>query len=149
MRNDSGFTLFELMVVIGIIAITATIAIPTFIGRLPAKRMESAASSVKAAFQVARLSAIKENTSAILQFDLNDESYSIRVSGRLIKHEKLPAGVDLEKVLNQTTSASVDMISFNSRGFPTPPVDVFLQNTAGAIWTIQVNMTGSSRVIRG
>jgi len=149
MNKESGFTLLELMVVIGIIAIAAGLAMPSFIGRLPAKRMESAASGVKAAFQVARMSAIKENTSATLQFDLNDESYSVRVAGRLITHGKMPAGVDLEKVLNQTTSASVDMITFNSRGFPTPPADVFLQNTAGATWTIQVNMTGGSRIIRG
>ena len=149
MNEESGFTLLELMVVIGIIAIAAAFAMPSFIGRLPAKRMESAASGVKGAFQVARISAIKENTFAILQFDLNDGSYSVRVSGRLVTHGKMPAGVDLKKVLNQTTSASVNTVTFNSRGFPTPPVDVFLQNTAGATWTIQVNMTGGSRIIRG
>lgn len=150
MSEKSGFTLMELMVIIAIIAIIFALALPAFIGWLPAKRMESAASEVNAAFQVTRLSAIKENTSAILKFDLDDESYSVRVSGRLVKHGKMPAGVVLEKVLNQTTSASVDMITFNSRGFPSPPVDVFLQNETGTMtWTIQVNMTGGSRIIRG
>jgi prepilin-type N-terminal cleavage/methylation domain-containing protein len=145
----SGYTILELMVVIGIIAIASAVALPSFFGRLPAKRMESAAGNVSAAFQIARLSAIKENTPAILQFDFADGSYTVRVAGRLVKHEKLPAGVVLEKILNQATGVSVDMITFNGRGFPTPPVDVFLQNTAGTTWTIQVNMTGGSRIIRG
>lgn len=149
MNEESGYTLLELMVVIGIIAIAAAFAMPAFFGRLPAKRMESAANGVKGAFQVARISAIKENTSAILQFDVNDGSYSVRVSGRLVTHGKMPAGVVFEKILNHTTSASVDTITFNSRGFPSPPVDVFLQNETGTTWTIQVNMTGGARIIRG
>jgi prepilin-type N-terminal cleavage/methylation domain-containing protein len=151
MNEESGFTIMELMVVIGIVAILAAIALPNFIGKLPAKRIESAASEVRAVFQVARLAAIKENSPAILQFDVNDESYSVRVSGRLVKHGKMPAGVDLKDVFlsNQTTPAPGGAITFNSRGFPTPSVDVFLQNTAGTIWTIQVNLTGSSRLIRG
>ena len=153
MNEESGFTLIELMVVIAIVAVLAGIAMPSFIGRLPARRLEAAASDVNAAIQVARLSAVKENTSATLQFDVDDESYSITVtvSGRLVKSGKMPAGVDLEDVFlsNTTNPAFGGLITFDSRGFPTPPVDVVLQNTTGTTWTIQVNLTGSSRLIRG
>jgi len=154
MKTDSGFTIMELMVVIGIIAITAVIAVPSFISRLPARRMEAAASEVKMAIQVARLSAVKENTSAILQLDVNNESYSITIpaTGRTVKRGNMPAGVDLKDVFqsNTTTPAFGGLITFDSRGFPTPPVDVvFFQNSTGTTWTIQVNMTGSSRLSRG
>ncbi len=151
MNEESGFSLMEVMVVIAIVAIISVIAIPSFIGRLPARRMESAASDVNTAIRVARLSAVKENTSAVLQFDVDDESYSITVSGRTVKSGKMPAGVDLTDVFlsNQTTPAPDGEITFDSRGFPTPPVDVVLQNTTGTTWTIQVNLTGSSRLIRG
>jgi prepilin-type N-terminal cleavage/methylation domain-containing protein len=152
MKTDSGFTIMELMVVIAIIAITAVIAVPSFISRLPARRMEAAASEVKMAIQLARLSAVKDNTSAVLQLDVNDESYSVTVSGTTVKRGNMPAGVDLKDVFqsNTTTPAFGGLITFDSRGFPTPPVDVvFFQNSTGTTWTIQVNMTGSSRLSRG
>lgn len=143
----------ELMVVIGIIAIISVIAVPSFISRLPARRMEAAASEVKMAIQVARLSAVKENTPAILQLDVNNESYSITipVTGRTVKRGNMPAGVDLKDVFlsGQTNPALGGLITFDSRGFPTPPVDVVLQNSTGTTWTIQINMTGSSRLSRG
>ena len=144
----------ELMVVIGIIAIISVIAVPSFISRLPARRMEAAASEVKMAIQVARLSAVKENTPAILQLDVNNDSYSITFPGpplRTVKRGNMPAGVDLKDVfLSNTTDSHVGgSITFDSRGFPTPPVDVVLQNSTGTTWTIQINITGSSRLIRG
>jgi prepilin-type N-terminal cleavage/methylation domain-containing protein len=151
MNEESGFTIMELMVVIGIIAILCGLAVPSYLSWLPTKRMESAASEVNTAIRVARMSAVKENTSATLQFDVDDESYSITVPGRTVKSGKMPAGVDLTDVFlsNQVTPAAGGSITFDSRGFPTPPVDIVLQNTTGTTWTIQVNMTGSSRLIRG
>ena len=98
MKTDSGFTLMELMVVIAIVGILCGIAIPSYLGRLPARRMESAAGEINTAIRVARLSAVKENTSAILIFDVDDESYSITVPGRTVKRGNMPAGVDLKDV---------------------------------------------------
>ena len=141
----------ELMVVIAIVGILCGIALPSYLGRLPARRMESAAGEINTAIRVARLSAVKENTSAILIFDVDDESYSITVAGRTVKRGNMPAGVDLKDVFlsNQTNPAAGGTITFDSRGFPTPAVDVVLQNTTGTTWTIQVNLTGCSRLIRG
>ena len=151
MNDESGFTLMELMVVIAIVAIISALAVPSFLGWLPARRLESAASDVNTAIRVAKLSAVKENTSAILQFDVNDESYFITVAGRTVRRGKMPAGVDLQDVFlsNQTTPAPGGSIVFDSRGLSTPPVDIVLQNTSGTIRKIQVNLTGSSRIIKG
>ena len=148
MNQESGFTLLELMVVIGIIGVLSAIAVPSYISWLPARRLEAAASDVNTAIQVARLSAVKKNTSAILQFDVNDESYVITVAGDSVKHGKMPHGVDLKDVLlsNQSTPAPGGVILFDSRGFPAPPVDIVVQNTSGTTRTIQVNLTGSSRI---
>jgi hypothetical protein len=94
---------------------------------------------------------VKENTSATLQLNVNAESYSVTVAGRTVKRGNLPPGVDLRDVFlsNQTVPAPGGTIVFDSRGLPNPVVDVFLENTAGTTWTIQVNLTGSSRIIRG
>lgn len=149
--SASGFTLMEMMVTIAIIAVISVVAVPSFIGRLPARRLESAAGEVSTAIQIARLSAVKENAQATLLLDVNAESYSVTVNGRTVKRGNLPAGVDLQAVnlSGQATPAAGGLVVFDSRGFPTPPVDVFLQNTSGTTFTIQINLTGSSRLIRG
>ena len=68
MRNDSGFTLFELMVVVGIMAILASVAIPGFLGWLPKYRMRSAADDVLSTLQQAKLRAVRENANVSVTF---------------------------------------------------------------------------------
>ena len=61
MRNNSGLTIIELMVVIGILAILAGVAIPGFISWLPNYRMRSAADEVYSTLQNVKLRAVREN----------------------------------------------------------------------------------------
>ena len=140
--------MLEMMVVIGIMAILGTVVVPAFIGRLPGKQLESAAADVNTAFKVARLTAAKENTPCLLQLDVDAEAYTITIPGRLVKHGELPAGVDLKSVFqaNQTTPVVDGLITFDSRGFPTLAADVVLEDMRGTAWTIEVNLTGSSRI---
>ena len=49
MRKQSGFTLAELMLCLGIVAILAAIAVPNFVTWLPKRRLQSAASQVQSA----------------------------------------------------------------------------------------------------
>jgi prepilin-type N-terminal cleavage/methylation domain-containing protein len=161
MQKQAGFSLMELMVVLAISAILLSIAIPNFIGRLPAKRLESAASDVNAALQRARLSAIKENTCVAIKFETSSDSYRIWVGNRednpnnacdetqdadepTIKIGKMPAGVNIS-VTPQTT------IIFDSRGFPIPnaTTTVSLQSSSPPAWTVTLNITGSTRIKRG
>ena len=150
MKADAGFSLLEMMVVIGIVVILGTLVVPSFTGRMPGKRLESAAGEVNTAFKVARLTAVKENTPSLLELDVDAESYTITASGRLISHGNLPAGIDLKSVFlsKQTTPVAGGLITFDSRGFPTPAVDVVLENTRGTAWTVEVNLTGSSRIVK-
>ena len=41
MQKQAGFTITELMITIAIVAILMSIAIPSYIGKLPAKRMQA------------------------------------------------------------------------------------------------------------
>jgi type IV fimbrial biogenesis protein FimT len=57
-----GFTLIELLVVIAIASILATIAAPTFVDLTKNSRLNSAASELQNAIQLARTEAISRNT---------------------------------------------------------------------------------------
>ena len=77
MRKDSGFTMIELMVVIGIMAILSAIAIPSYIKWLPKHRVGSAARAVMSAMEFARSNAIKRNTVVRVDFDWANESLTV------------------------------------------------------------------------
>ncbi len=60
-QGKAGFSLVELMVVIGILAIVAAIATPNFISWKPRYHLKSAARDLFSNLQRARLQAVKEN----------------------------------------------------------------------------------------
>jgi len=60
-KRESGFTLIEMMVVIAVLAIIASIAIPAFMTLLPGMRLNGAARQVMGDLMAARMKAVKEN----------------------------------------------------------------------------------------
>ena len=160
MQMQTGFTTLELMVVIGIVAILVTLAVPNFFGRLPGKRLESAAGDINAALQTARLAAVRENTCAVIEFSSSNNNYRIFVDNGgtppantpanacnktrdtgepAVKAGKLPPGVDL---------VSDALIKFDSRGFPDSEASISLRIESGSTWTVKLNITGSTRINR-
>ena len=69
MGKDSGFTLFELMVTIAIVALLASIAIPNMIPWPAKNRMGGAAREIYSAMQLARLRAVKEKANVVINFN--------------------------------------------------------------------------------
>ena len=68
MNKRSGFTLMEVMIVIAIISVLAAIATPNYIAFRNNRQVTRAAGDVYSALQLAKMTAIKDNTSVNVLF---------------------------------------------------------------------------------
>jgi prepilin-type N-terminal cleavage/methylation domain-containing protein len=154
MRNDSGMTIFELMVVIGIITILVSIAVPSIVGWLPNYRMSSAADELLSTLWLAQRRAVRENTDVAVDFNFANDSYVVCVvntddgicdaGDQTVKSVQLPGGIDLEL-------DTLNNFQFDRRGFPTnvanAPVfgNVIVSNGETDL-TIEMTLAGSCSI---
>lgn len=68
MRNKSGFSLLEMMVVLGIIAILGAIVVPNIISYRNNQQVSRATRDVYSVLQVAKSTAIRDDTNVLVQF---------------------------------------------------------------------------------
>ena len=76
-KRQTGFTLIELMVVIGIIAIMAGFAVPAVMNWLPNYRLKAAARDLYSNMQKARFEAVKTNSGYAVLFDTAAGNYQL------------------------------------------------------------------------
>jgi len=69
LKNKNGFTLIELVVTIGVIAILAIIATPLINKTLPNYRLKSTARDLYSMFRLARVEAVKRNLNVVIVID--------------------------------------------------------------------------------
>lgn len=152
MRNNSGMTIIELMVVIGILAILAGIAIPGFIGWLPNYRLRSASDDVQSTLQNAKLRAIRENAIVRVNFDFGNDTYVAFIDNGanadngiqeadevMIKNGQMPAGIDLQD------AGLGGAVRFTRRGFPDVSGDITIDN-GNRTQTVNLTLGGSSSI---
>ena len=143
MQKNLGFTIVELMTVIGLTAILMSIAVPNIIGWLPDYRLRSGTEEIQSTLQLARLRAINGNTTATVSFNIANETYQASVGGQTFKGGRMPAGVDIFSA----SFAGVPQVQFNSKGFVNlAGGTVEVRNTQGGKRQITVIFTGNSRV---
>tara|TARA_B100000614_G_scaffold61031_1_gene54045 strand:- start:364 stop:927 length:564 start_codon:yes stop_codon:yes gene_type:complete len=69
-KQESGFTMVEVMVVVAIVGVLAAVAVTSLVEQLPRARTKSAARQLRADLQKAKLEAIKRNTESLVDFTL-------------------------------------------------------------------------------
>ncbi len=126
-KSQTAFTLVELMVVIGIIAIMSAIAIPNLMN--PEHKLKKAATGLMADMQRTRSMAIKENKEWRIVFDAS--GYSITtdtppVTKKRVDLSGYAAGVKYGRAsasevtdaedLSDSTKDSKSILTFDSRG---------------------------------
>jgi len=156
MRNNSGFTIIELAVVIAIVGIMAGIAVPSFVGWLPKYRLSSSADDIQALVQNARLRAVKENAHVAVLLDPDNDGldgdymafvdensdWNKDAGEALVMQGEVSSGIRITG-----TGYASDRFSFNSRGLCLEGSgSVTLRNSKGKTKTVNIEMTGSSRI---
>jgi type IV fimbrial biogenesis protein FimT len=149
MRGHKGYSLVEVMVVMGIIALLVGLAIPNLFKWGPKQRLLSAASDVQGAINLARMAAIKENIPVVILFNTPAHSFTVFVDsdGDQMKDpgERMLRTAGFATDIDVTTGFSGNKVSFDGRGMASAAADVTLQHASVGTRTIQVTVTGSSR----
>ncbi len=73
-KNISGFSLAELMVVVALIGILSAVALPSLLRSLPEQSMKNAARNLYADMQRARMLAVKENKDVHVRFNADENN---------------------------------------------------------------------------
>ena len=77
MRQEKGFTIVEVCIVIAVIGVLAAFAIPNFLSWLPKMRVNSAARDLVSEMQLTRMQAVSERNNYVITFNVGSNQYSI------------------------------------------------------------------------
>lgn len=154
--SSSGFTLIELMVTIGIVAILSAVAIPNLISWLPRYKLGSGAREILTTIQLAKMAAIKDSANVVVHFTTATGECLAFVddgagggtpddrvrngSERIVRQCKLPLGLTLV-----SPSFGTDL-EFSNRGLPTAGGDISIAGS-GRTKTIRVLSSGHAKIM--
>jgi type IV fimbrial biogenesis protein FimT len=127
MRSDRGYTLFELLIVVGLIGIISAISVPVFIESSARNAVWTASETIGAQIRQARLKAISRNTSFQVRFDCPAVG-QLRV---LVVDDTIDDGNRCDNT-----------VEFDSGVFALP-VGVGFNSGGGAVPSLQVNGRGT------
>jgi type II secretion system protein H len=112
MSRPAGFTMIEVMVVIGILAIAATVVAPNLISWRGRTSLRTVANELRGDLLMMKTLAVKDNTPVSIDLNRQTSRYTISANGRDLKTVELPAGISL----NPGQGDEILRITFNSRG---------------------------------
>jgi prepilin-type N-terminal cleavage/methylation domain-containing protein len=164
-KQQSGFTMIELMVVIALVVVLTAIAIPNYINWLPKYRLNSAVDKQFVYLQQARLRAIRDNANVVVNFNANGNSTMFVDSGVTgdvnnpfdpacrgngtrdcaepgVGGLQLPAGIQVVEI----AFGAGQTLTFNSRGIANLGGHVQLKNDRDQFKGIVVSLAGSIRI---
>ncbi len=103
MRNAKGFSLLELMIVLGIVMVVSAISVPSLIKASRGYQLQSSAREIAQALQSAKFKAIGANTSKTVSINTATNSF-VNSTGTTTA---LPANVKFEALPGSMTSPAI------------------------------------------
>lgn len=155
MSRNKGFSLVELMIVIAIIGVLAAIITPSFLSWRDRSKVRGDATELRAAFESAKLRAIKHNTNAVVTFPdatsyqafVDTDNDGVRDAGEdIITARTLAPGV----TITTNTFVGNDM-AFNPRGMANGPNStgrIVMTSPGGASYEVVVSSFGRVQMNR-
>jgi prepilin-type N-terminal cleavage/methylation domain-containing protein len=156
-KKGSGFSLLEVLVVVAILSIMATVAIPAFSSWVPRNRLKSAARDIYMAMVNARSRAVKDNTRTVVIFNLANDTceafydnappnWAKDAAEPFINTATVQDGIDI-----YGSTFPFHTYGFNGRGLPDiaapAQYDVYLKNQNGQYMGVRVSAIGSVSII--
>ncbi len=138
-----GFTLIEVVLVIAILGLLSTVAVPNFKNTLAKYKLEMAAKELAQNIQLAQQKAITRGNICKIVLDLHKKDNYMVLSGGRGKMIKLPPGV----YFDWTTYYDVNnTIVFNPTGAPNRGGTVAITNGKDTLYVIVLLSTGRVRI---
>jgi len=150
MKNSKGFPLLEAIIVIAVIAILATIAVPSMVSQRQSAILKDTVSMIRGDLEMARSWAIREN--AFVPVIFTNNGYSVFIDNgsgggeannwvrdgdeRMLCNRNLPSGAQID--ISQTTF-DAHRTRFNGKGYNTNYGILTLLNANGKSATIDMN----------
>ena len=129
MRNKSGFTIMELMVVIAMLAVISALALPAFAGWRNTAKLRDAVSLLRGDMEMAKLRAVREDDFVAVLFNANGYTvfvddgagvdadrgdWVIDPNEKVLQNRQMPAGVTID--VDDSDMFENDRTRFNGRG---------------------------------
>ncbi len=155
MRNRKGFSLIELIVVIGLLAVIAAIAGLNLRNYTLNRNLKTAARNIVADFSLCKARAMSENVAYQIIFNVAGGDYTIQPTNVTKRPLSLSeGGSDIRIVSAGFGPAQSQTVVFDTRGMvtplgnPAPNVDgvVLANNSRNSTATITVNAMGRTYV---
>jgi type IV fimbrial biogenesis protein FimT len=150
-KDNRGFTLIEIMVVIAIMGVVGGIAAMNMIGWRGERQLEGVARNFMSDMQLARLQAIREAEEVSVVIDVVGMSYQMFVDinknyvldpeDRLLRNVSLDGGTRI-----QSSTFAGNRTRLNTRGRPNVLGTLTFLNAAGTTRRVVINKVGRLRI---
>jgi type IV fimbrial biogenesis protein FimT len=145
-RKNSGFSMMELMVVIGIIGLLAAIAMPNMIDWLSKRKQSTSTRDVHSTIELARMTAVRRNGTATVTVAASSVAFTITANGVTTpgRTTRIAAGVTLTR--EGTFPAS---FTFNSQGIPSATGTLLIRDNKHKRLQVEISSGGNVRITQG